>query len=153
MGGGAGLGWPMHPAILHGKIPRRKDIIDPQIAGARIGPIYGIQPRWAAMLQIGRGLPTHAGRLWVLQLGMGQKLAHHRIVPLTIKGIEIGIGQQHEGRGKLVYQPGGIGNFIGIAAAVTVLWAVKDWWAGVKCEEVNRLPVPSDRGLQHRHIG
>jgi hypothetical protein len=34
---------------------------------------------------------------------MGQKLSHHLIVPLAIKGIEIGIGQQHKGCGELIY--------------------------------------------------
>ena len=105
------------------------------------------------MPRVGRCLPAWAGRRRVLQLGMGQKLPHHLIVPLAIKRIKIGIGQQHERCGELIYQGGGIGNLIGIAAAVAVLWPVKDWWAGVKCEEGNGVLLPGDRGLQHRHIG
>ena len=84
---------------------------------------------------IGSRLPAQAGRLRILQLRMGQKLAHNLIVPLAINRIKVGVGQEHERLGKLIYQRCGIGDFIGIAAAVAVFWPVKDGWAGVKCEE------------------
>ncbi|WP_347821524.1 hypothetical protein [uncultured Planktomarina sp.] len=71
-------------------------------------------------------------------------MAHNLIVPLAIKGINVGIGQQYEGCGKLIYQGGGIGNFIGIAVAVAVLWPVKDWRSDVKYKEGNGMLVPSD---------
>ena len=93
------------------------------------------------MPRIGSRPPAWAGRLRVLQLGMGQKLAHNLIVPLAIKGINVGIGQQYEGCGKLIYQGGGIGNFIGIAVAVAVPWPVKDWRSDVKCKEGNGILV------------
>ena len=83
----------MHPAIVQGEIPRGEDVIDPQIAGARIGPIHCIELRLTAMLRVGRCAPARAGRLWILQLGMGQKPPHHLMVPLAIKGIKVGIGQ------------------------------------------------------------
>ncbi len=53
---------------------------------------------------IGSRLPAQAGRLRILQLRMGQELAHNLIVPLAIKWIKVGVGQEHERLGKLIYQ-------------------------------------------------
>ena len=102
---------------------------------------------------IGSRLPTQAGRLRILQLGMGQKLAHNLMMPLAINRIKVGVGQEYERLVKLIYQRRGIGNFIGIAAAVAVFWPVKDGWAGVKCEERNGMLTLGYGGLQHCDIG
>ena len=74
------------------------------------------------MLRIGSRRPPELAGFGYCCLGWARNWLITSIVPLAIKGINVGIGQQYEGCGKLIYQGGGTGNFIGIAVTVAVLW-------------------------------